>query len=173
MLYKPNELMLYFEEYLNFKGINKPFNFSKTYMELKGTLNEIQSGYIALFVVLTIFGFAYSYFQKYSDNKNDNIKGIDIMNIDKAKFTLRNGKKLTIIYGIFDNRNEALHIVSILGIILIIFLQTLMFIIPHQQMIYRECNIEIDDSSDHPEHELMTQNNKFHNKVIVRCMNCM
>ena len=71
MLYKPNELMLYFEEHLNSKGINKPFNFSKTYMELEGTLNEIQSGYIAVFVVLTIFGFAYSYFQKYSDNKND------------------------------------------------------------------------------------------------------
>ena len=95
------------------------------------------------------------------------------MNIDKAKFILRNGKKITIVYGIFINRNETLHIVSILGIVLIIFLQTLMLLIPHQQMINRQCNIEIDDSSDHPERELMTQNNKFHNKVIVRCMNCM
>ena len=57
---KPNELMLYFEEHLNYKGINKPFNCSKIYMELKGIFNEIQSGYIAVSVVLTIFGFAYS-----------------------------------------------------------------------------------------------------------------
>ena len=32
---KPNELMFYFEESLNFKGINEPFNFSKTYMKVK------------------------------------------------------------------------------------------------------------------------------------------
>ena len=52
-------------------------------------------------------------------------------------------------------------------------MQPIMLIVPQLQMICRECKIEIDDRSDHTEHELMTQNNKFHNKLIVRCMKCM
>ena len=70
---KPNDLMFYFEEYLNFKETNKPFNFYKTYTKVKSICNKIHSGYIAIFGIITIFGFAYSYNQKYGDNnKNTN-----------------------------------------------------------------------------------------------------
>ena len=50
--------------------------------------NEIHSGYIAVIRVISIFGFAYSYYQKYGNNNNNNneiINGKDIINIDKAK----------------------------------------------------------------------------------------
>ena len=40
-------------------------------------------------------------------------------------------------------------------------------------LICRQCNIEIDDRSDHPEHELMTHYSNFHNNLIVSCMRCM
>ena len=40
---KSNELMFYFEEYLEFKGINKLFNFYKTYTNIKSVINEIHS----------------------------------------------------------------------------------------------------------------------------------
>ena len=40
---KPNELMFFFEEYLDFKRINKSFNFYKTYTNIKSVFNEIQS----------------------------------------------------------------------------------------------------------------------------------
>ena len=40
-------------------------------------------------------------------------------------------------------------------------------------LIFRECNIEIHDSSDHPEHEIMLHYNKLHKKFVVRCLKCM
>ena len=117
---QPNELMFYFEEFLNFKGINKPFNFCKSYTKVKVILTEIHSGYFAIFGVISLFGFAYSYDQKYGTNNiNDNINGIDIMNMDRAKIRLRIGKTLTIGYVIFNNKNETLDIISILGYCLV------------------------------------------------------
>ena len=98
------------------------------------------------------------------------------MNIEKAKIRLRNEKKLTIVYGIFNNnKNEALDILSILGCCLgsiyathnVINLQLKM------TLICRKCNIEIDDSGEHPEHELMTHYNNLHKKLLVRCMKCI
>ena len=32
---KPNEILFYFEENINFKGITKSFNITKTYMKTK------------------------------------------------------------------------------------------------------------------------------------------
>ena len=59
--------------------------------KVKGIITEIRSGYYAIFGVISIFVFAYSYYEKYGkSNFNDNINGIDIMNIDKAKIRLRN-----------------------------------------------------------------------------------
>ena len=40
-------------------------------------------------------------------------------------------------------------------------------------IICRECNIEIDSSSEYPEHELMNHYNNLHNNLIERCMKCM
>ena len=62
---KRNELVFYFEEYLNVKETNKPFNFYKSYTKVKSICNKIHSGYIAIFGIITIFGFAYSYYQKW------------------------------------------------------------------------------------------------------------
>ena len=47
---KPNDLMFYFEEYLDFKGLNKSFNFHKTYTNIKSKFNEIHSGYLVQLV---------------------------------------------------------------------------------------------------------------------------
>ena len=58
---KPNELMFYFDEYLDFKGINKSFNFYKTYTNINTVFNEIHSGYVAIFVVNSVLGIGYSY----------------------------------------------------------------------------------------------------------------
>ena len=120
---KPKELMFYFEEYLNFKETNKPFNFYKTYTKVKSVCNVIHSGYIAIFGKITIFGFAYSYYQKHGDNNsntnNDKINGIDIRNIDKAKIKCRIGKKVTKGSGEFNNNNQTIDIKRILAISLI------------------------------------------------------
>ena len=56
--------MFYIEEYLYFKGINKSFNLYKTYTYIKSILNEIHSGYVAIFGVTRVLGFAYSYYKK-------------------------------------------------------------------------------------------------------------
>ena len=113
---KPNDFFFYFEKHLNFKGINKPFHFSETYMKVKGIFNEIHSGFVAVFGVISILGFAYSYCQKYgSKNNNDDINDIDR---DHAKINLRNGKNLTIGYNVFNNNNETLDIICILAVIL-------------------------------------------------------
>ena len=45
-------------------------------------------------------GFGYSYFQKHGKNIDNNFNGIDIMSIDRAKINLKNGKNMTIGYGI-------------------------------------------------------------------------
>ena len=57
---KPNELMFYFEEYLDFRGIKKSFNFYKTYTNIKSIFNEIHSEYVAIFGVICVLGIAYS-----------------------------------------------------------------------------------------------------------------
>ena len=89
---KPNELMFYFEEYLDFERINKSFNFYKTYTNINSIFNEIDSGYVAIFVVISVLGIAYSYYKKGGNNNdnniNNNINGIDIMDIDNAKINI-------------------------------------------------------------------------------------
>ena len=61
-------------------------------------------------------GFGNSYFQKHGNNKDNNINGIDIMNIDKAKIKLKNGKNMSIGYGMSDKNkidlNDPFTIVS-------------------------------------------------------------
>ena len=58
---KTNELMFYFEECLDFKGINKSFNFYKTYTNIKSVFIEIHSGDVAIFGVISVLGIGYSY----------------------------------------------------------------------------------------------------------------
>ena len=120
---KPNELMFYFEEYLDFEGINKSFNFYETFTNIKSVFNEIHSAYIAIFGVISVLGIGYSYYQK-SGNKidnyiNKNFNGIDIMDIDKAKIKLINGKKMTIGYGLIDkdkiDLNDSFNIIYMLA----------------------------------------------------------
>ena len=60
---KPNELMFYFEEYLDFKGINKSFNLYKTYTNIKSIFNEIHSGHVSIFGVISVLGNGYSYYK--------------------------------------------------------------------------------------------------------------
>ena len=124
---KPNELMFYFEEYLDFKGINKSFNFYKTYTNIKSVYNEIHSGSVAMFGAISVLGIAYSYYQKCGNNNdnniNNNINGIDIMDIDKAKIKLRNGTKMTIGYGLIDkdkiDLNDPFNIIYMFAISLV------------------------------------------------------
>ena len=52
--------MFNFEEYLISKRINKPFILSKAFMKVKGVGNEIHCDYIAIIVMITIFGLIYS-----------------------------------------------------------------------------------------------------------------
>ena len=59
--------------------------------------------------MVTMVGFGYSYFQKHSNNNGNNFNGIDIMNIDKAKIKLKNGKNMTIVYGLIDKSNYNLN----------------------------------------------------------------
>ena len=42
-------------------------------------------------------------------NNNNKIIGIDIMDIDKAKIKLKNGKNMTIGYGLIDKNNYDLN----------------------------------------------------------------
>ena len=83
---KPKELMFYFEEYLEFKGIHKSINLYKIYTMIKNVLSEIHSGYVAVFGITAIVGGVYTHFRKRGNLINNNINGIDIMDIDKAKF---------------------------------------------------------------------------------------
>ena len=99
---KPKELMFYFEEYLEFKRIRKSINLYKTYTNIKRVLSEIQCGYIVLGGAINLIGIGYSYFQSSGNNKDNNINGIDKMNIVKAKIKLKNGKNMSMGYGIND-----------------------------------------------------------------------
>ena len=82
---KPEELMFYFEEYLDFKGIHKSVNLYKIYTNIKNVLSEIHSGYVVVIGITALVGGVYTYFQKRGNNINKNINGIHIMDIDKAK----------------------------------------------------------------------------------------
>ena len=68
---------------------------------------------------INLFGVCYSYFQNSGNNKDNNINGIDIMNIDKAKIKLKDGKIMSIGYGMNDknkiDRNDPITIVSALA----------------------------------------------------------
>ena len=75
----------------------------------------------------------YSYYQKYGNNnfnndKNNNINGLCIMNIDKNYIRLRNGKNMTIGYGSIDDDNETFNIKCMLGNSLVSFYATYNFI---------------------------------------------
>ena len=59
--------------------------------------------------MIAIVGAGYTYFQKRGKNINNNINGIDIIDIDKAKFKLKNGKNMTIGYGLIDKNNSDLN----------------------------------------------------------------
>ena len=65
-----------------------------------------------------MLGFGYSYFQKHGNNNGNNINGIDIMDIDKAKIKLKKGKNMTIGYGMTDKNkidfNDPFNIVCVL-----------------------------------------------------------
>ena len=64
-------------------------------------------------------GFGYSYFQKHGNDNDNNFNGTDIMNIEKAKIKLKNGKNMTIGYCLIDKSNYDLnlsfHIVCVLA----------------------------------------------------------
>ena len=86
------------------------------------------------------------------------------MNIDRATIRLRDGKKLTIGYVIFNNKNETLEILSYLVVVLFLFMHPIMLLILLLKisLIIKECNIEVDDSGDHPDHKLMIHYNNLH-----------
>ena len=173
--------MFYFEEFLDFKEINKSFIFYKKFTNIKSIFNEIQSGFVAIFGLISILGFAYSYYQKCGynndNNINNNINGLDIMDIDKAKLKLRNGKKLTIGYGLIDNDkidlNNPLSMIYMLAISLVSIYATHNIINSKTKMICKKCNFQIDTSGGYPEHELMNHYNNLNNKLIERYMKCM
>ena len=52
--------MFYFEDLLDFKGINKSFIFYKIFTNIKSIFNEIQSGYVAIFGLIRVLGIGYS-----------------------------------------------------------------------------------------------------------------
>ena len=110
---KPKELTFYFEEYLEFKGIHKSNNLYKIFKNKKKLLSEIHSGYVAVFGITALVGGVYTYFQKRGNNINNyinnNINGIDIMDIDKAKIKIKNDKNMTIGYGLIDKNNYDLN----------------------------------------------------------------
>ena len=129
---KPNELMFYFVEYLDFKRINKSFNFYKNYTNKKCIFNEIHSGYVAIFGVISVLGIAYTYYQKCGNNNDNNIinkiNGRDIMDIDKAKIKSGNDKKMTIGYGLIDkdkiDLKDPLNLIYMLAISLVSIYET-------------------------------------------------
>ena len=51
---------------------------------------------------ISLFGIGYCYFQSSGITKDNNKNGIDIMNIDKAKIKLKNGKNISKGYGMTD-----------------------------------------------------------------------
>ena len=57
-----DELMFFFEDYLKFRGISKSFGFCKIYKKLKGVLNDLNSGYYAVFGTVIVIGGFFSLF---------------------------------------------------------------------------------------------------------------
>ena len=106
---KQKELMFYFEEYLEFKGIHKTINLYKIYTNIKNVFSEIYSGHVAIFGITAIVGGVNTYFQKLGNNINNNINGIDIMDIDNAKIKIKNGKNMSLGYGLIDKSNYDLN----------------------------------------------------------------
>ena len=102
---KPKESRFYFEEYLEFKRIHKSINLYKMYTNIKRVLNEIHSGFIVLGGANSLFGIGYSYSQSSGNNKDNNINGKNIMNIDKAKIKLKNCKSMSIGY-VMNDKNK-------------------------------------------------------------------
>ena len=50
----------------------------------------------------------------------------------------------------------------------------LKFIVPLKiTLTFRECQVEMDDDDDNPEHVLATHYYKFHFKLFYRCKKCM
>ena len=116
---KPKEIMFYFEEHLEFKGIHKSINLYKLNTYIKSLLSEIHSGYIVLGGAISLFGIGYSYFQSSGKHKDNNINGKDIMNIDKGKNKIKIGKNMSIGYDMTDKNkidlNDPLTIISALA----------------------------------------------------------
>ena len=146
---KPNELMFYFEEYLQFKGINKSFDLNRTWKNVKSIFAEIHSGYLDIFGVIGIMGFGYSYIQKCYNND------LDITKIDMAKIKLKIGKNISIGYGTINKLdfNDPSNIVCMLVICIIV-------IFPGHETINSKTKLipvvviifEIDTSSGYPDH---------------------
>ena len=170
---KPKKLIFYFEEYLEFKGIHKSINLYKIYTNIKSVLSEIHSGYIVLGGAISLFGIGYSYFQSSGNNKDNNFNGIDIMKIDKEKIKFKNGKNMSIGYGMTNKNkidlNDPFTIVSALASRLVGFMQLTIILILNLKVkvICRECN-NIDTSSGYPEHELMDHYNISHKNLMGR-----
>ena len=116
---KPKELMFYFEEYLEFKGIHKSNDLYRINTNIKNVLSEIHTGCVAVFGITVLVVGVYTYFQKRGNNINNNINGIGIMDIDEAKIKLKNGKNMTTGYGLIDKNdydlNRPFNIVCILA----------------------------------------------------------
>ena len=64
--------MFYFEEYVEFKGIDIPLDFYKVYKKVIGILKEIHRGHYAIFGIVTLLGIGYTYIQKYINFYYDN-----------------------------------------------------------------------------------------------------
>ena len=77
---------------------------------------------------ISLCGIGYSYFQSSGNNKDNNINGIDIMKIDKAKIRLKNDKNMSIGYGMPDKNKidliDPFTIVSALASCLVVIYAT-------------------------------------------------
>ena len=77
---------------------------------------------------ISLFGIGHSYFHSSGNNKDNNINGIDIMNIDKAKIKYKNGKNMSIGYGMTDKHKidliDPFTIVSALASCLVVIYAT-------------------------------------------------
>ena len=86
-------------------------------MNVKSIFSEIHSGYIAIISKFSLMGIIYCCFHKFGTNINNNIRGLDLLDIENANIGLNNGKKLTIDYGITNrvtillNRIYSLYLV--------------------------------------------------------------
>ena len=98
---KLNEIMFSFEEYLNLKGLTRPFCFYKSYKNVKSVCNEILSEYIAITSMFSLMGIIFGFYLKFDNaNNKKKIRGIDIMYVDKSNIRLNIRIKITIVYGV-------------------------------------------------------------------------